>query len=405
MMRLAYLVSQYPAISHTFVLREVRGLRKLGFDVQTASIRRPDRLPGQLTPMELDEAASTFYVSRCGARGFVAAHCSTIVRHPWAYVAGLRFAFRLAGFDVRQAVFHLAYFAQAVVVGHWIERQGLPHVHTHFSSTVALLVGRVFPITVSSTIHGSDEFIDPTGFHMFEKSRNSLFIRAISNYGRSQLMRFSDPSDWDKFEVCPLGVDPKVFEPGRFRANPERFEILTVGRLAPVKAIPVLLTAVGALVAEGRSLRLRIAGGGDLFDTLKIEIIQRGLISRVSLEGSLNQDEIQSLYREADAFVLASFAEGVPVVLMEAMAMEIPCVATWVTGVPELIRNETDGLLVGPADAAALAAALARLMDDADLRRRLGQSASQRVRERYHLGRNIESLASIFTRRVGQSLR
>ena len=404
MTRLAYLVSQYPTISHTFVLREIRGLREIGFEVVTASIRPPERPLAELTPIERDEAASTFYIARCGVQRFLAAHFATVCRRPGSYASGLAFALRLAGFDLRQAVLHLAYFAQAVVVGDWLRRQRLLHLHTHFSSTVALFVGRVFPVTVSSTIHGSDEFIDPAGFHMLEKCRDSLFIRAISNFGRSQLMRFSDPSDWDKYEVCPLGVDPVAFEPGLFRANPECFEILTVGRLAPVKAIPVLLAAVGALVAEGRALRLRIAGGGALCDALKIEVAQRGLASHVSLEGPLNQEQIKRFYREANAFVLASFAEGVPVVLMEAMAMEIPCVATWVTGVPELIRNEIDGLLVGPADTEALTVALARLMDDVDLRRRLGHSASQRIRERYNLKTNIDSLAAIFTRRLDRNV-
>lgn len=400
MKRLAYLVSQYPAISHTFVLREVRGLRQLGFEIRTVSIRPSDRPLEHLTAIEREEAIATFCVSSCGIRRFLTAHFATGFRRPGSYVLGLGFALRLAGLDLRQSVLHLAYFAQAVVAGRWIERQRITHVHTHFSSTVALLLGRVFAISVSSTIHGSDEFIDPAGFHMFEKCRDSVFVRAISNFGRSQLMRFSDPSDWDKYEVCQLGVDPSEFAPRLFRANPERFELLTVGRLAPVKAIPVLLSAVSALVAEGRSLRLRIAGGGDLLEPLRDEIVRRGLASHVFLEGPLVERSVKELYVESDLFVLASFAEGVPVVLMEAMAMEIPCVATWVTGVPELIRNEIDGLLVGPADAEALTAAVSRLMDDSELRRRLGRSASERIRARYDLATNLERLAAIFHRRL-----
>src|SRR5579863_1120094 len=400
MTRLAYLVSQYPTISHTFVLREVRGLRQLGFDIRTVSIRPSDRPLEQLTPIEREEAIATFCVAGCGLRRFLSAHFSTGFRRPRPYVLGLVFALRLAGLDLRRSVLHLAYFAQAVVAGRWIERQRITHVHTHFSSTVALLLGRVYPISVSSTIHGSDEFIDPEGFHMLEKCRDAVFVRAISNFGRSQLMRFSDPSHWDKYEVCPLGVDPSVFAPRVFRANPERFELLTVGRLAAVKAIPVLLSAVGALVAEGRSLRLRIAGGGNLLESLREEIVRRGLVSHVFLEGPLAERSVKELYLESDVFVLASFAEGVPVVLMEAMAMEIPCVATWVTGVPELIRNEIDGLLVCPADAEALTAALSRLMDDSELRRRLGRSGSERVRARYDLATNLERLATIFHRRL-----
>jgi glycosyltransferase involved in cell wall biosynthesis len=123
-------------------------------------------------------------------------------------------------------------------------------------------------------------------------------------------------------------------------------------------------------------------------------------VDRVLFEGNVNQDELLALYRETDLSVLSSFAEGLPVVLMEAMSMQIPCVAPWVNGIPEIVTHEVDGLLVPPGDAEALARAIARLMDDSELRRMLGQRARVKIQERFHLQRNTEHLADVFRRRL-----
>jgi glycosyltransferase involved in cell wall biosynthesis len=133
---------------------------------------------------------------------------------------------------------------------------------------------------------------------------------------------------------------------------------------------------------------------------LRQDVENRGLVDRVSFAGNVNQDKLLDLYRESDALVLASFAEGLPVVMMEAMAMEIPCVAPWVNGIPEIVTHETDGLLVPPGDAQALAHAIGRLMDDTELRRALGQKARLKILEKFDLQRNTEHLAAVFRGRL-----
>jgi len=218
------------------------------------------------------------------------------------------------------------------------------------------------------------------------------------------LRKAADPRDWHKFEVSPLGVDPASFQPALPREHRDPFEILCVGRLAPAKAQHVLIGTVDRLRSQGRSVRLRLVGDGPDRSRLENLIAARGLAAHVRLEGFCNRERVQEFYRAADLFALASFAEGVPVVLMEAMAMEIPCVATWITGIPELIRHGIDGWLVPPADEEQLAAAIARLMDDPALGRRLGQSARARIVEKYNLARNTERLAEIYRRRLASRL-
>lgn len=394
--RIAYLVSQYPAASHTFILREILELRRLGFELHVASIRPPDRPFAQLTADEQQEQRTTFYVKPKGAAGILATNIAVFFKRPSSYLSAFLYSLRLAGLNARAALFNLAYLAEAAVVTDWMGRRHLSHLHMHFTSTVGLLAMRLAPLRVSATIHGSAEFLDPRGFYLEQKILAFHLLCTISDYGRSQLMRFSDQSQWHKFRVARLGVDPTLYSPRTFRENPAPFEILFVGRLVPAKGLFILVAALDSLVRQGRSVRLRFAGDGPDRAALERRVAERDLNRNVIFEGWQNPDDVRALYHEADIFALPSFAEGIPVVLMEAMAMEIPCVTTRITGIPELIRDQMDGLLVAPSSEEELAAAIARLMDDAELRRRLGKSARHQILENYDLRRNVAQLGSIF---------
>ena len=177
--------------------------------------------------------------------------------------------------------------------------------------------------------------------------------------------------------------------------------MLCVGRLVPAKGQHVLLSAVAQLRKQGRSIVLRFIGDGPDRKSLEAAARRDSLAGAVVFEGPVTQDRIRDFYRTADVFALASFAEGIPVVLMEAMAMEIPCVTTYIAGIPELIRDGVDGLLVMPSDVDALSGAIARLMDDPALRKRIGEAGRCRVMEKYNLGKNTEHLANVFRAQLG----
>ena len=394
-------MSQYPAVNHTYILREIRGLRGRGFDVRVVSIRPPDRPFDRLTEAEQAEAKATFAVLSAGAAAIAGAHLSTLLSRPIQYFRGIAYALALAGANLRAMVSNLFYFAEAVVAGRHLQRAGVTHVHSHFSSTVAVLLSRVFPIQFSATIHGPAEFDDAVGFYLHEKIARAHFVRAISNYGASQLMRVSSPKHWPKTEVVRLGVDTDVFTPGPGPVDSRTVNLLCVGSLAASKGHAILIAAMDRLIKEGRTeVHLRLVGDGPLRPSLEKMIAERNLTRHVTLEGACDQNRVLELYRQASLFVLPSFAEGVPVVLMEAMAMEIPCLATWITGVPELIRHGIDGWLIPPGNEEELAASIAKLIDDAELRQRLGRSGRARVKEQYELARNIECLAEVYRRRL-----
>jgi glycosyltransferase involved in cell wall biosynthesis len=403
---LAYLISTYPTLSMTFVLREVIALREIGFRIATASINRPDRPESELTAVEAEEANRTFCVKRYGAAGAIKAHLKTFLGNFGGYWRGLRIAFSLAGLDLRRLFLYLMYWTEALMVGQWMREKGLRHLHVHLASqaaSVGLFVRHVFGFDYSMTVHGPDEFYDAERQLLAQKIEAADFICCISLFARSQMMKLSPYIHWHKFIVSPLGVDAERFAPRPFRAAPDPFEILCVGRLTPAKGQHLLIDAVERLVQEGRRVRLRLVGSGPDEAALQEHASRAKFPECVVIEGAVNQDRIRTVYAAADVFCLPSFAEGVPVVLMEAMAMEIPCVTTHIAGVPELIRDGVDGLLVAPSDLDALAGALARLMDDAGLRELMGKSGRARIVELYDLRRNVERLALIFAERARPS--
>jgi len=400
---MGYLVSRYPTVSHTFILREVLALKKHGIDISVASINSPDRPRAALTADEQSEAARTFYVKECGAAGAGAAQAWLFFLHPGRYFRGLAYALNLAGADLQRLSLCFFYFVEAAMLARWMQSRGLKHLHVHFATpaaTVALILKRLSRVSFSLTVHGPDEFYDVPGYYLAEKVAGANFVIAIGLYARSQLMKISPVEHWEKLEIAPLGVDVEQFSPRPFRRAPRPFEVLCVGRLVPAKGQHILAIAAAILVAAGHDILFRFVGDGPDRQSLEQQVFTLGLEKVVRFEGAVDQDRIRDFYRTADVFALASFAEGIPVVLMEAMAMEVPCVTTWITGIPELIRNEVDGLLVGPSDADGLAQAILGLINDPEFREHLGQAGRRRVIERYQLGHNVTHLAEIFHKRL-----
>ena len=407
-MKLGYLVSQYPALSHTFVLREVRALRRRGVDVRVVSVRRCDRPRAALSADEAEEAAQTFSIMGAGVAHALLANLRVCCRHPFGYLRGLLYAWKLSRGTPKLVAMYTAYFLEAMVAGDHFERHGVTDVHTHFSSTVLLILARTLRVRYSLTLHGSGEFVDVVGFHLAQKVAAATFVATVSQYGMSQVMNASDPAHWHKIVVLPLGIDVESF---RTRAAREQaisqanqpFRLISVGRLTAAKGYPILIEAMALLEARGREVTLTIVGEGPQRTALEGLIVLRGLGGTVRLAGACNHDRVVTFYEAADAFILSSFLEGVPVVLMEAMAMELPCIATWITGIPEIIERNVEGLLCPPASAGALAEAVERLMDDYESARRFGSAARRKIIDRYHLDRNVERLAAEFAARLGTS--
>jgi glycosyltransferase involved in cell wall biosynthesis len=394
--KLAYLVSAYPAISHTFILREIRGLRALGHEIVTASINRPDRPVETMEAYERQEARGTYFVKAGGVRGALGALACWLLRSPGRLLS--TFAFGLGLHGGGRSWVGLAYATEAAMVARWMQRRKVAHLHVHFGNagaTVGMLVKRLTGCHLSYTIHGPDEFDDVPGQLLALKMREADAVICISQFARGQLMRISDPAHWGKFRLCRLGVAPSQFRFALRGLSPVP-RLLCVGRLTPAKCQVLLVQACGRLRDAGVPFQLTLVGAGPDRPRVERAIRELGLQDRITLTGALNQKEVREQFARADVFVLPSLAEGIPVVLMEAMASGVPCVTTPVNGIPELVEHGRTGLLARPGDAESLAEQLQRLIDDPALRRELALAARDKVLADFDLERNVAALGRIF---------
>lgn len=399
---IAYIVGYYPAVSHTFIHREIDALRARGLEVRTVSLRAtpPEDL---LTEADRAEAARTWTVLPPAPREMIAAHVRALSR-PARYLRALRLALRTGPGGVRGALWQLFYFVEAVLIHDRLSREGVRHVHAHFANSaswVAMLVAELDGpggMGWSFSMHGPTEFDDVTRFALPQKVASASFVACIGDYCRSQLMRFSPPGDWKKLVLVRCGVDTERFAPSTNGARPAGsadggpLRVLCVGRLVPDKGQGVLLDAVAALRDRGVAVELTYVGDGSARPELEGRALSLNLELRVRFAGSVGQDRILEYYRHADVFCLPSFAEGIPVVLMEALACEVPVVTSHIMGVPELVQDGVSGLLVTPGRADLLADALARLAADRELRRAMGAAGRDRVIGEFRLDRSAAEL-------------
>ena len=392
---LLYLIGQFPAINHGYLLAEVRHLRSLGFDLRVASISAPDRPFDKLSSVEREEAALTYYVKPVAP---LRAACSVVyefLRHPLRWLRGFLFALRLGGADPKRAAYHLAYFFEAILVGRYMRRCGLNHVHANFSATVALILTRIFPVTMSFAVHGFGELHNPTESHLAERIQSAVFVRSISRHGRGQMMLSSERSEWSKLIYVPLGIEVGEFVPCEKRPPSSSAKILCVGRLAPEKDQSLLLDAVAALRATGFPLHLRLVGDGPDRKFLERRAVELGIAACVEFVGWVDPKRLRVLYADSDLFVLSSLAEGVPVVLMEAMAMRVPCVAPCIAGIPELIKDGVEGMLYAVADLEAMTIKIRALLESPELMEEIGKQARLRVIRDYDMARNTARFAEV----------
>jgi colanic acid/amylovoran biosynthesis glycosyltransferase len=394
--RLAYLLSAYPAISHTFFLNEIAELRKQGFLIEVASINKPLWSTSSISEEVSRALETTFYIKDGRPLQICLILLTVLLTRPLVVWRGLWSLRQLNGQNTRAKLYALGYLAEALILGNWLCRRGHTHLHIHFGgpvATVGMLTAIAWQIPYSITIHGPEEFYSVEKSYLKQKIEKASFVLCISDYCRSQLMKLSEPEHWNKLHLVRLGVNSKLFKPTPNRTAGDCLELLCVGRLVSDKGHLILLRAFYRLLSRGYKLRLRIIGDGRERRRLELFILENRLGDSVAFEGALDHEATRRLLAQADIFVLASFAEGLPVALMEAMAMEIPCVSTYVAGIPELIRSEMDGLLVPASSEEALVEALARLIINPDLRRSMARSGRQRVLDLFNLDTNVGLLA------------
>ena len=401
-MTIGYIAQLFPSLSETFVYREVQALRTKGLKVKTFSISRPEvhELSGEAKKFLKD----TFYVFPLNFSRFLLAHTWCLLTRPHRYFGTLWFCIMREHKTQKNRLRTFYHFCEAILIAKEVKRIGIKHLHAHFAlnpTTVALVVSRLVEVPFSFTAHANDIFCNP--ILLKEKIRAARFIIAISEYNKRFLNNIvCGPKSLDRIHVVHCGVDVQRFSPQRYRKLSVKPIVLAVGRLVEKKGYPYLIRACKILVDKGYDFRCLIIGEGPQKGLLTQIIKETDLHEVVNLLGLVYQEHIREYFAKADIFVMPCIVDsdndmdGIPVTLMEAMAMEIPTVSTSISGIPELVEHMKTGILVLPKNEVSLANAISTLIEKDDLARILGKAGRSKVKSEFEIQKNIDSLINIF---------
>jgi len=395
-MKVAYLINQYPKVSHSFIRREIQALERNGVEVLRIAIRGWE--DGLADPADEQERLLTRYVLKRGWLALAQAAVRMALARPVPFLSALWLATKMGLRSDRPLFVHWVYLVEACVAANWVRESGVRHTHAHFATNpaeVAMLTGVLAGVSFSFTAHGTEAFDHPRFIGLGEKIRRAAFVMAVSSYGRSQLFRQVDATQWPKIHVVPCGLDPEFAAGAPTDPRPVD-RLVCVGRLSEEKGQLLLLDALRRVIDQGRHCELVLGGDGEMRETLQRRIDELGLTRVVRITGWISGAQVREEILQARALILPSFAEGLPVVLMEAMALRRPVISTYVGGIPELVVAGENGWLVPAGDVDSLVLAMLQCLDaGAEQLRAMGEAACERVCARHDVQHGSQRLQAL----------
>jgi len=397
-LKVAYLVSAYPRTSHSFIRREIRALESLGVEVVRFTVHplESDPLGARtlVTEADREEHERTRAILSAGVIAYASALIAEALRRPGAFARALSTALTMGWRSERGLLRNLGYLAMASVLVRWLRKEGVAHLHAHFgnnSPAIALLCRQLGGPTFSFTVHGQEDF-DTFG----EKASRASFLVAISSFGRAQYYRRLDQRDWSKVHVIRCGLDPELLT-APLTPVPEARRLVCVARLSPEKGHPILLEAAARLAAEGMSFEIVLAGDGPLRAAIEEQLKTLRLQDRVRLCGWMSEEQVRQAIVASRALLVPSFSEGLPVVVMEALALGRPAICSAISGIPELILPGVTGWLVPAASVEALVRAMREALEAPPAQlEAMGRAGAALVAERHDVRREARRLLELF---------
>ena len=402
-MRIAYLINQYPKVSHSFIRREIQALERQGMRIMRLALRGWDEPLAD--PDDVRERAETRYVLQSGIAALIGALLARLCASPLRVASAAGLALRIGAADGRP-LYHLAYLAEACRAFPWVRAFGAEHVHAHFASNsaeVAMLLHALGGPAYSFTVHGTADFDGFDGVGIAEKVARAAFVVSVSSYGRAQLYRRMPHACWEKVHLVHCGLEP-AFHAAALSSPPEAPRVVCVGRLSREKGQLLLVEAARRLVRRGVPLQLTLAGDGELRGEIERLVSRYQMAQHVRITGWIGSARVREEILRARALVLPSFSEGLPVVVMEAMALGRPVIATAVGGLHELVRHGEDGWLVPAGSVDALEGALQELFAaPAAQIERMARSARARALQRHSADTEAAKLVQLFGRSAAEA--
>lgn len=394
-MHVSYLINQYPKVSHSFIRREILALERQGFVVQRIAQRGWKE---QLVDSEdLNEREKTQYIVQQGVGSILLSLFQCMIFSPVRFFSTLWRGLSMSRNSDKSLLYHLIYFAEACSMQTWLKIHKSQHLHAHFgtnSAEIAMLAGLLAGIPYSFTVHGPEEFDKPQALGLNQKMRYAKFVVAISSFGRSQLFRWASFDDWQKIKIVHCGLE-KSFYNKPSEIMPSNLSMVCVGRICEQKGQLLLIEAAKKLHDSGLNFSLLLAGDGEMRAEVESLISQYQLQEKITITGWINSDEVRKHILASQVLILPSFAEGLPVVIMEAMSLRRPVISTYIAGIPELVEHGKNGWLCVAGDIDALADTIKlALATPTKTLQKMGDLAFDRVIARHSIDIEAEKLAT-----------
>ncbi|MGK7939208.1 MAG: glycosyltransferase [Crocosphaera sp.] len=396
-MKIAYLMNTHPYASCTFIRREIVALEANGVPIQRFAVRRPT------TPLidqaDQQEITKTRFILDLGGLGLLLAIFKTALTNPFSFLSMLLFAIRIGWRSETGVIYHLIYLAEACVLKGWLCQSHITHVHVHFATnatTVAMFCQGLGGPSYSFTVHGPHEFDKVQAIALPEKIKRAAFVVTISSYSRSQLYRWCEFKDWDKIKIVHCGVDDSFFSLPH-QPITDKPSFVSVGRLSEQKGQYLLVEAASKLVSQGYDFKLVLVGDGDLREPIEEAINRYNLQDTVEITGWANQKQVQNFILQSQVMVLPSFAEGLPVVIMESLALGRPVIGTYIAGIPELVIPEKSGWLVPAGSVEALVTTIKTVLDTPIHQlEAMGKAGAEIVKQEHNVNQEAQKLKQLF---------
>ena len=403
-MKIAYLISQYPKVSHSFIRREITALEANNLEVIRYSIRScAAELVDEADRKELEK---TRFIMAVGAIGLLLNLIKIALTRPKRFLTALRLTLKIGWGQDRGLLIHFAYLAEACVLLGWVNDADISHIHAHFAfnpTTVAMLCHVLGGPTYSFTVHGPEEIDRAIILSLEEKIKRATFVAPISSFCKSQLYRWCDRAYWSKIKVIHCGLDEQFFA-NNPTPVPDNNKLVCVGRLSEQKGQLVLLEAASQLVREGIDFKLTLVGDGIFRPQVEKAISDFNLQNHVEITGWVTNAQVSQYIIDSRAMVLASFAEGLPVVMMEALALGRPVIGTYIAGIPELIEQEDCGWLVSAGAVNDLADTMKKVLElPVQQLQQMAQIGTEKVKQQHNITIEAKKLAHLLQRSQTQA--
>lgn len=397
-MKIAYLTNQYPHVRHTFIRREIVALERLGVPIERFSIR--DSGAEAVDPADHAEYAKTRALLSAGKFAHLASFIGYALSRPIRLARAVGRALRFGRRSDRGVLRHLVYLAEACLLRQWLTAAGVTHLHVHFATNpaaVALFCRLLGGPPYSITIHGPEEWDRPEALSLKEKYESAAFVVAVSDFGRCQVYRWTALDYWPNVHVVRCGVD-EVFLKADPDPVPDTNRLVIVAGLVEQKGHLLLIQALAKVLAAGGDFHMVFVGDGHLRPVLEAEVRRLGLTERIEFAGWQSNAQVREQLRTARALVMPSFAENLPVAMMESLGTGRPVLGTYIAGVPELLENGVNGWVVPAGNVDATANAVLRILrTPASELTRMGLAGAEMICARHDAAKEAAKLRDLFT--------